>query len=188
MPKATSNRKRAVVPATSLPGRPSLILDDALVGRFLTALRTGNWVATACAWAGISDSTYRTWMDRGRQARRRKDEGEGLPEGEAIYLRFLGEVEQAEAEAEARAVANLMRQTADSPAAALGFLSVRFPQRWRQKSQVEISGPDGGPIPLSPILSALGDDELEARIRRLEQEIQGADHPGVKVIEGGKVS
>jgi hypothetical protein len=38
----------------------------------------------------------------------------------------------------------------------------------KPETRVEVSGADGGPIVLSPVLASLSDDELQDRIKKLE--------------------
>lgn len=165
-------------------GRPPKILQETVRKRLIGALATGNYASIACRYAGVSYDSFADWLREGRIAREKEDAGGSLSDREEFFLLFLRDVEDAEARAEIQVVGNLMVQSRNSPQAALGFLSVRFPERWRQKTAVEVSGPDGGPIALSPVLAQIPDDALEERIRSLEAEI--SDPPKPKVLKGGK--
>lgn len=152
-------------------GRPPQILQPEVRKRLVQGIRDGNWQTVAARAAGIHESSFRHWMNEGRDASVKAERGETLTERETFFLAFLQEIEAAEADAEAAIVLNLRALTLSHPSAALGMLAVRFPDRWREKKQVEVSGPEGGPIQLSPVLAQIPDDELEARIRVLEAEV-----------------
>lgn len=166
-------------------GRPPLILQEGVRKTLLQALAVGNYATIACRLAKCSYAAFQDWIAWGRDARihaaqvesEGKDPKEVLTDREAFFLQFLLDVEDAEARAEGMVVANLMRQTAASPQAALGFLSVRFPDRWRQKTAIEVSGPDGGPVSISPVLAGIPDEILQERIRMLEQEVEAVQIP-----------
>ncbi len=64
----------------------------------LDLVRRGNYVETACLAVGIRPNTFYQWMERGRKA---------ISEGDSksIYAQFLGELKEAEAQAETVAMA-----------------------------------------------------------------------------------
>ena len=131
----------------------------------LLSLRVGNFATVACANAGIPRSTYYAWLERGRRDR---DEGRA----KSVYRDLLDNVEKAEADAEARIVANLVSMSQRSPQAALGFLAVRFRERWSPSQRLEVSGPHGGPLEiLGGALGQIPDDVLERRIEILAKQI-----------------
>jgi transposase len=96
--------------------------------RLCNAIRAGNYYETACAYAGISYSTFREWMIRG-EARR-----SGSP-----FLEFLEAVRAAEAEAEMAVVALWQRHIPDNWQAARDFLARRYPERWAPRDQLHVS-------------------------------------------------
>ena len=189
--QATSARRSRArgAPKLNTPGRPSLIYDRHIVETFLKSVLKGNWRSTAARVAGISEGTVRDWLDRGeaveaaameriRQAGGIADavDPDDVPEADRVYLIFLKDFRRADASAEDRIVGGLSLQAATSPVASMGMLKMRWPKNWREApSQVEVSGPGGGPIALSPVLAKLTDDELEARIKALEAEIEGTE-------------
>ena len=174
--QATSARRSRPKGAPKQVGRRSLIYDETIVRRFLESILKGNWRNTAARLAGISDDTVQGWLVRGEAAQKLEDAGAKVPETEAVYLRFLHDFTRADASAEDRIVGGLSLQAATSPVASMGMLKMRWPKNWREApSQVEVSGPGGGPIALSPVLAKLTDDELEARIKALEAEIEGTE-------------
>jgi hypothetical protein len=98
-------------------GRP-LRLNGEVVGRFLMAVRAGNYREVAAAYAGISRATLYRWL---------RD-----PKPPFVALRAA--IDQAEAQVEVEVVANLMRLSAKSTRAAEFLLTRRFRARWAQPS------------------------------------------------------
>jgi hypothetical protein len=173
MTRATSARRRSR--STGKVGRPPLIHDHEVVESLLDAVRGSNWLVTAAALAGVSKSTVDNWLARGRAARALDEEGRDVPADQLVYLSFADDFDRAEAEAEANIVGNITEQTSRSAQAAMGFLKMRWPQRWRdQPSQVEMTGRDPW-MPLSPVLAAMSDGELNAVIAELEAKLAAPD-------------
>lgn len=88
---------------------------DAIVA----SLRSGNFLETAAAKAGVSSRQVRTWLAKGAA-------------GEPSYVEFLRDVEAANATAESafQSVLNRAAQEGTWQAAAW-TLERRFPQRWQ---------------------------------------------------------
>lgn len=123
-------------------------LDDARKERLLEALRAGNYIETACAYAGVSKSSFYNYLAQARKAREK--DGQPLSEHETWALELLDAVEKARADAEVRNV-HLIQQAAQGGTwqAAAWFLERSMPQKWARREKVEMSGPDGGPITLA---------------------------------------
>jgi transposase-like protein len=93
-------------------------------------LRTGNYVKTAAAAAGVSERSYRNWMQLG--------DPEGTAPERAIYRAFREEVEVAIAEGEAVMVRVVMSEAANRNwQAAAWFLERAHPKHWARPSQRE---------------------------------------------------
>lgn len=90
-------------------------LTEEVLARVVTFVRSGNFIDTACAAAGIARATYRRWLERGARelARLEEDETAILNEDEEIYVRFHLEVTEAMALAEAHDVAQIRRAGQD---------------------------------------------------------------------------
>lgn len=103
--------------------------------RVIQAIKMGNYQETAAAYAGISQSTFYHWMDRGRN------------EPGSIYSEFLEAVEKAKADSEVRDVALIEKAATDgSWQAAAWKLERKFPQKWGRVTRTEITGAEGKPI------------------------------------------
>lgn len=123
--------------------RPSKIHDEATRKRLLDAIRAGNYYEAACGYANIDYKTFRTWILRGEEAEKNKDEAET----EAPYRQFLHDLKKAEGEAETRIVALWQTQIPSDWKAAATFLERRYPKRWgrmdRLAANIEHSGQMG---------------------------------------------
>ena len=95
------------------PGRPSR-LNPETVGRFLQAIRVGNYREVAADWAGISHASLYRWLSDPRPQ----------------FVAFRRAVVMAEAQVEVEVVANLIRRSATDVRAAEFWLSSRYPGRW----------------------------------------------------------
>jgi len=118
-------------------GRPTKFTPETR-DRILTALRAGNYRETACHYAGISHQTLRNWILKA-----------DTPDAPPEYIEFLEAIERAEAEAEMVDI-GLIRQAAQGGTwqAAAWVRERKNPERWgrRERTSVELSGPDGGPV------------------------------------------
>lgn len=107
-------------------GRPSKLTPE-VRRRLISAITAGNYYQTACQFAGIGYSTFRRWMERGQNAKTGQ------------YREFWEEVTRAEAEAEARMVAQWQAQIPEDWRAARDFLARRYPERWAQKERIDLA-------------------------------------------------
>lgn len=96
-------------------------------------IRDGNYQTVAVAKAGIGQSTFHRWMER------------GTLDGDehADYREFRASVEAAEADAE---ILHIQRIAAASKAgswtASAWWLERRFPERWSRKDTLQHEGAD----------------------------------------------
>jgi hypothetical protein len=90
------------------------------------AILAGNFFEVACEYAGIVAATGYQWIARGegREPNRKKTK---------LYVDFVDAVRKAEREAEVQLV--LKWRTTEDWHAIAEFLSRRFPDRWRAKTQ-----------------------------------------------------
>lgn len=106
-------------------GRPSKLTPE-VKKRLIDAVKAGNYFEAACRFAGISLSTFYRWIERGQRSR----------SGE--FREFWEELTRAEAEAEARMVAQWQAQIPQDWRAARDFLARRFPERWASKDKIDL--------------------------------------------------
>ena len=120
-----TTKKKKSVPSKRPPGRPSK-LDDATQQKFLEAVREGLPYSTACALAGIGETTFAVWRQRADA------------EPESPYAGFMRALKEAEAEAEAANVKRI-RSAADNGQwqAAAWILERRHPDKWARTERSE---------------------------------------------------
>lgn len=78
-------------------------------------------------------------------------------------LSVLAEKAEAEAEVQALARVQVAARSANHWQAAMTFLERRHPERWRRPSQLEVSGPGGGPVEVSTVSA----DQLLGKLEEL---------------------
>ena len=110
-------------------------LNKMVIKRLEEALLAGNYIETACDYAGINRATFYKWM------------AEAEKPGAKPLLRELSDtVSQARAQAEMRNVLRVQKAADESWQAASWWLERSFPQRWGRHQRVELSGANGAPI------------------------------------------
>ncbi|MGA2976364.1 MAG: hypothetical protein ABSF77_13725 [Spirochaetia bacterium] len=87
----------------------------------VTAIRAGNYVETAAAFAGITKKTLYEWVKKGARREGRK------------YIEFLNAVRRADAEAELRDVATIEGASRASWQAAAWRLERKHSKKWGRK-------------------------------------------------------
>ena len=118
-------------------------------------IENGNYVNVAAQCAGIDRSTHTRWMGKGRA-----DTNNGQ---DTIYSAYFQAVTTARAKAEATNVFVIKEATHNTWQAAAWWLERTFPDRWgrRDRTSIEHTGKNGGPIEVGMDLSKLSDKELE---------------------------
>lgn len=119
-PTRGNGRRRRPLP--SQIGRSSKLTPE-VQKKIVDAVRAGAFLSVAARYAGVSHQTLYNWMERGENCPSRKHK-------DAIYLDFLEEVMQAEAQAEV--AANLQWRSAWSKDwhSAKDWLKGRYPERY----------------------------------------------------------
>lgn len=98
----------------------------------MLAIRNGNYATTAAAYAGIAESTFYLWKEKGKAAKSGK------------YREFYEALTNAEAQSEMFLLAKIMKDA--KPKDLIQILKRRHRDRWGDKLALEQSGPNGGPI------------------------------------------
>lgn len=132
-------------------GRPTKLTPE-LQERIVQAVRAGNHFEAAARSAGIAQSTFYRWLERGAE------------EDDGAYSDFRAALRRAEAESEVHAVAVIRKAMTDDWRAALALIERRYPERWRRQQTTELAGEAAerfGAERRDPLdLSRLTDDEL----------------------------
>lgn len=145
------------------------------LGRLKTALKSGAFLGSAAAYAGVRPETLSRWLEEGRRLAAIEEVVSGDPddprepspaEWELIWL--AREVDQAEAEAEQRLVEYVEKAAEGEWRAAMALLERRWKDRWAKRS--EVTGADGGALQVDDVAERRQQVEraLEQVARRLE--------------------
>lgn len=122
-------------------GRKPKTIDDPKVKLLLQALQAGNYVETACAYAGLAVSTVYLWLDRGNREKQRIAQGEKPDPKEATYLEISEAIEKARANAVVANVAVIQQAArAGTWQAAAWWLERSMPQQFGRRIQAEVTG------------------------------------------------
>ena len=110
-------------------GRPTKFTPD-VTSRILAAVRAGNYIETAAAWAGVSKQTIYEWLRTGS----RQEKGP--------YRDFSDAVGMALAHAEISDLSNIGDAAKTNWQAAAWRLERRNPSRWGRKDRAPINAED----------------------------------------------
>ena len=148
-------KKPTAKPAVRKQGRPSKLTTE-VQDKIVRAVATGNWLDTACAYAGVDASTVRRWMAKG--------EGD---DAEEPFRSFCSSIKGAKAEAEVRAVALIQKAAQDGTwQASAWYLERSYPDRWG-RHRLEITGANSQPVRVEVDM-----DSLESKIKSLLEKEQ----------------
>ena len=109
-----------------------------------TAVRAGNYMTTAAAYAGVPSRTFYSWLRRGRKVIEVQEAG-GDPEAEAgiqeagLLRELVEQLEQANGFAETRHVAIIADKARKVWQAAAWWLERRYPDRWGQRTRHDVA-------------------------------------------------
>lgn len=159
--------------ANNAPDRTRLNAD--VCNSIIEAVRAGNYFETAVSKSGVSRPAFYGWLRRGRDLIEQQARGiEGpLTERDSLLLDFAIRIHEAEAEAEAEAVASIRVDDAK------WWLSRKYPDRWGQKTRVEIGNADGQPFRVQQIpmldMSVYTEEELDELARLIQKGMTGGE-------------
>ena len=148
---------------------PPVKLNPEISAKICDAIRAGNYIETAAAYAGISRDTLYRWLKKGARNPSSK------------YGAFHVTVQQALAASEIRDVALIAKAATDQWQAAAWRLERRYPEKWGRKERHEHTGKDGGAIEFS----AKADDALLHKLARLAGE---SDEDRASALPGGETT
>ena len=97
----------------------------------LTAVRAGNYLETASAFAGVDPDTLRRWIRHGA----RQEKGQ--------YADFCGALKKAQADAEAGGVARIATAATKQWQAAAWLLERKSHEKWGKKQEIKLRIMDG---------------------------------------------
>jgi len=134
-------------------GRPTLCTKE-LADEMARLLRKGNYVTTACAYVGVSQSTVYRWMDWGEAEKARREEGEAWDTTKDPYVYFWDTIARARAEPEIASVARIRKHARNSDAAGDAscdqwWLARMFPDRWGTRDRAQDGRSGAQPITIT---------------------------------------
>ena len=121
---ATRGRKHKLTPET--------------LERLKDAIVAGNYIETACEYAGINRSTLYHWLSEAEKPRARKE-----------YLELKDTITRAKAEAIVRNVSHINSAAKKSWQAAAWWLERTQPKDYGRNQRVELTGVNGGSIDIT---------------------------------------
>lgn len=114
-------------------GRPTKLTKE-VQAKIVSAIRAGNYMETAAAFAGIHKSTFHDWMKQGQRLREKFEKsGEKPDKNQTNLIHFSDSIEKALAEAEMRDVMTITQASEEDWKAAAWRLERKHPQRWGRK-------------------------------------------------------
>lgn len=125
-------------------------LNKEIIKKIVDAIKAGNYLETASAYAGVSKVTLYNWLKRGARAKRN-----------SIYKEFLNAVEKAQAEAEVRDVLIIAKAAEKNWQASAWRLERKYPQRWGRREAINLEGE----------LSVENKVKLDPKLERIAMEI-----------------
>lgn len=129
------------------------IISEEIIDAVVNSLRAGNYILTACEYAGISNDAYYDWIERAKD-----------PDAPELFHKFAAEVKKARAGAEMRNVNNIQKAAQNGTwQASAWWLERSFPDRWGRRTT--LTGPDNGPIQVE-----VSREDLTNRIMTLLEE------------------
>jgi transposase len=116
------------------------------------AIVAGNYITTACEYAGVNHNTFYDWDRKGKRAVEESERDGTLLSKHPLYkyARFNEMMQKAIADSEVGLVAQVRKEAKGDWRAAIAMLERRFPARWGKqdthnvnlKSNYSVSEPD----------------------------------------------
>lgn len=157
----------------------------------IEAVKLGASLRTAAELAGKTTETLRNWRKRGEQdvregkdtvfARFFDDFTRARAQGKMMYVKSIAKaaegpiIENRKVTKPDGTVVETVRRAAPDTRASLQMLKIMEPDGYRTEQRVELSGPNGGAIPLevAQVLRSMTDTDLDAVEQELDPESGG---------------
>lgn len=156
---ATRRRANSRRPRDKTTGRYVTKFTPELGDKVCDAVRAGNYMETAAAFAGVHKDTFYEWQKVGRAAQAKTGRLTAL---EQQLADWVAQLEQALAQAEVRDLAIIGKAAETQWQAAAWRLERKSPDRFGRRQRVEMTGADGGPLEVENVAGAA--DRLRARL------------------------
>lgn len=132
------------------PGTQSLLTNE-VKRKLVENLHTGVPIHVAAQAAGVTGSTYQSWMQVARKAATKQERGETLTIYEEQTLALSHEAQRAFDEVHMLLAGRVVAASADDWKAATWMLQRRHPEVWGLGDRVEVMGLNGGPISIEEV-------------------------------------
>jgi len=120
-------------------GKPTIFTPE-ISAKIVQALRVGNYIETAAAWAGIGRQTLFDWLRRGRG------------ESSGMYHDFVKDCEEALAASEVRDLGLIAQAAPSQWQAAAWRLERRYPDKWGRRERFAVTDGEGNPVQAGVII------------------------------------
>jgi hypothetical protein len=157
--------KKKPTEVKSNAGRKTALLQPNLEQTLLDYIRIGTPIRNAVVAAGVTETSFYSWINRGMAERERLKLVKGAKESptEVVFLKFLEQVERAKAEAITKKVAVIAKSGNDGDwRAAAWWLERQLPEEFGKTDKLEIGGSNGEPIRIQVEMG-----ELESKIAKV---------------------
>ena len=157
--------------------RPTSLTPD-VHARIVNAVRAGAFWREAAAFAGVSHHSLYNWVERGKAELERREAGAEPDMHEDVFAEFFDALTRAESEAIIEAVAHWKRAAAVDWRAAKEWLARRHHREWGEKSQLALTGAEGGAVEVNiqtieallkdpAVAEAAADASVDAELARM---------------------
>jgi Asp-tRNA(Asn)/Glu-tRNA(Gln) amidotransferase B subunit len=136
-----------------------MTLNDPKVKRLISALKLGDFVEEACAYAPITQDTYYRWLREGLRVQQKIESGETITAEDSQIIEMADALREAEMAGQHAALAVIREAAKDGTWQAAAWFLERRNKKWSNRT--EITGPDGGPI------ISVSVEDVDAKIRNL---------------------
>jgi hypothetical protein len=152
-------------------GPKPMTVDHPKFQRLIEALAAGNYVAVACKYADIGESTVYKWLAEARDEFAAVSQGRFPDKEKERVVEMADAINSARAEAETRNVFFIQKAAKEGTwQAAAWWLERTAPKRWGRFVRTEITGPDDGPVQV-----AVTTRDLEAKLAQLIEDVSDGD-------------
>lgn len=144
---------------TAKRGPKRMTLDNPKVQRLIMALKLGDFVEEACAYAPITQDTYYRWIREGKAIQDKVIAGEDLTVEEKQIAEISEALKEAEMAGQHAALAVIREAAKNGTWQAAAWFLERRNKKWSNRT--EITGADGSPIVTVTV------DDVDAKLRNL---------------------
>jgi hypothetical protein len=128
---------------------PRTRLTDAVIDKVCNARSIGASLTICGQHVGVVVATIHDWRARGRAEQDCIDAGETPDPDAAIYLKFHQRFEESETNAALTWLQVIDKAASIDPSWARWQLRVRYPEDYTEIDRRELTGPGGGPVPIT---------------------------------------